>query len=220
MNHLINNRKERLARILATALLSIFVLASISGCGEDNSGKQTTQSTSSGGNTSASSSEEYYPQDDYNTLVPSKLSYADESIAKNFTVDGWTTSSPSSGTRDTEFSSVVGYWKAVMISDPEGVSEDGKFIDYFNVEIYGSPSNASVTVNWNTRIMEKTGEVQDLLGGRGGHDGKFSNGTISASRDRNSITLTDFWTDGNTQYALGRYTWPDKTEGYVGLIRP
>ncbi len=203
-----------------TVLFCSFMLTSLSGCGEDNSGKQSTYSASSGENDKGSSSEEYYPQDDYDTLVPSKLDYADESVAQNFTIDGWTTSSPSSETRDTEFSSVVGYWKAVMISDPEGVSEDGKFIDYFNVEIYGSPSNASVTVNWNKRIMEKTGEVQDLLGGRGGHSGSFSDGTISASRDRNSITLTDFWTDGDTQYALGRYTWPDKTEGYVGLIRP
>ena len=94
------------------------------------------------------------------------------------------------------------------------------FTDYFNVEIAGSKSETKVIFNWNQRIMSKTGKVEDLMSARGGHDGSFSGGTITASGNKNTITLTDFWTDGGPQYALGEYTWNDGIEGYIGLIRP
>ncbi len=214
MKNLSKTKNAYLARILTTLLLSIFVLGSLSGCGKEEPGYQ-----SSGGNNSEDSSEEYYPPDDYMTLKADELDYADEAIAQNFSVDGWNGTSPSSGNRSTEFSSVVGYWKAVMISDPESKTKEGTFIDYFNVEISGSPSKTSVTFNWNDRYYEESGNTENYLSIRAGHEGTFSNGSISASRDDTSIVLTDFWSDGEHQYAIGKYTWPDKAEGYIGLIR-
>ena len=230
MDHSSKNRNGGLKRLLAAVLLGVFLLALLAGCsgglpGTSSSGKQSSGSSSSGSSSSGTqgsgnSSEDYYPPDDYKTLVPSKLDYGNEEIAKDFSADGWKTSSPSSGTRMTDFGSVVGYWRAVMISDPENISEDGLFTDYFNVEIAGSKSETRVIFNWNQRIMSKTGKVEDFMSVRGGHDGSFSGGAITASGNNNTITLTDFWTDGSTQYAFGKYTWNDGIEGYIGLIRP
>ncbi len=206
-------------KLLTTILISTFILGSLTGCGDEQPPIRPSDS-SSGGNNSQNSSEEYYPPDDRMNLIFSELDFPSEAEAENFTVDGWKTSSPSSGTRMTNFLSVAGYWKAVMISDPDNTTEEGRTVDHFNVEIYGSPSETKVIYNWNKRYYEKTGAVEDFLTISAGHTGSFSNGSITANLDSTKLVLTDFWTDGSTQYALGKYTWPDGSVGYVGLIRP
>ena len=161
--------------------------------------------------------EGYYPQADDNSLDPSALEYGDEHIAEKFSyTEGWTEMSPSAK-RMTDFSDAVGFWKAVMLSDPENETEDGAFNDYFNVEISGSADDTFVTFNWNRRVTESTGEVLDLKS-NSGYSGTFSNGSITAENN-GTVTITDFWSDNGTEYAVGKYTWHDGTAGYIGLIR-
>ena len=190
-------KNKKMGKLLTAFLLCALVLALLAGCEKK---------------------EKYYPADDYMKLESSKLDYADESDARDFSVSGWKSMSSSSKKTITDFGSVVGYWKAVMISDPEGESDEGMFTDYFNVEISGSASETSVIFNWHRRIMSNTGEELELTSIRGGHEGSFSNGSISAS-GYNSISLTSFWSDGGKQYAYGKYTWSDGIEGYIGLVR-
>ena len=162
--------------------------------------------------------EGFQPPADYYTLDMSTLAYGDENTMKDFSyTDGWKTMSPSAK-RITDFASVLGFWKAVMITDPENESAEGTSYDYFNVEIYGMEEDARVVVNWNRRVIEKTGEEEDLIGGRGGLNGTFQNGSVTAENG-NRIEITDFWSDGDKEYAVGRFTWTDGTIGTVGLVR-
>ena len=162
--------------------------------------------------------EGFQPPADYFTLDVSTLDYGDENTMKDFSyTDGWKTMSPSAK-RMTDFASVLGFWKAVMITDPANESAEGTSYDYFNVEIYGMEEDARVIVNWNRRVTEKTGEEEDLLGGRGGLDGTFQNGSLTA-QNGNRIEITDFWSDGDTEYSVGRFTWTDGTIGTIGLVR-
>lgn len=162
--------------------------------------------------------EGFQPPADYYTLDLSTLAYGDENTMKDFSyTDGWKTMSPSAR-RMTDFASVLGFWKAVMITDPGNESTEGTSYDYFNVEIYGMEEDARVVVNWNRRVIEKTGEEEDLIGGRGGLSGTFQNGSVTA-QNGNRIEITDFWSDGDKEYAVGRFTWTNGTVGTVGLVR-
>ncbi len=162
--------------------------------------------------------EGYHPHVDYYDLDLSTLDYGDENIMKDFSyTDGWKTMS-SSASRITDFESTLGFWKAVMITDPENETEEGTSYDYFNVEISGMADDTYVVVNWNRRVFEKTGEEQDVKGGRAGFSGTFKNGSVTVESG-NSIVLTDFWTDTNTEYAVGKFTWLNGSTGYIGLTR-
>ncbi len=162
--------------------------------------------------------EGFHPHADYDSLDLSDLDYGDENTMQDFSfTDGWKTMSPSAK-RMTDFESVLGFWKAVMVTDPGNESEEGTSYDYFNVEIYGMAEDARVIVNWHRRVIEKTGEEQSLTGGRGGFDGTYKNGSVTAENG-NRIEITDFWADGDREYAVGKFTWTDKTVGYIGLVR-
>jgi hypothetical protein len=78
--------------------------------------------------------------------------------------------------------------------------------------------DARVVVNWNRRVIEKTGEEEDLIGSRGGFDGTFRNGSLTA-QNGNRIEITDFRSDGDKEYAVGQFTWTDGTIGTIGLVR-
>lgn len=159
-----------------------------------------------------------YVPNDYGDIDWSTLEYGDEKTAADFSyTDGWKTMS-SSANRVTDFDSVVGFWKAVMITDPESKTSEGKTTDYFNVEIAGSPGDSFVIINWDRRVNAKTGEVQELRGSAIGLSGAFTNGGIKASNG-STIEITDFWKDNGTEYAVGEYLWTDGTKGYFGLVR-
>ena len=162
--------------------------------------------------------EGFTPPTDYYTLDASTLTYGDEATMADFSVtDGWKTMSPNAA-RMTDYDSVLGYWKAVMITDPENESAEGTSYDYFNVEIYGMAEDARIIINWNRRVIEKTGEEQELRGGRAGLNGTFQNGSLSVENG-NRIEITDFWSDGDKEYAVGQFTWSDHTVGELGLVR-
>ena len=162
--------------------------------------------------------EGYAPPADYYELDLSTLEYGDENTMKDFScTDGWTTLS-SSAQRMTDYESVLGFWKAVMITDPENETEEGTSYDYFNVEIYGMAEDAGVIINWNRRVIKKTGEEPEVRGGRAGLTGTFKNGSLTAENS-NIIEITDFWSDGNQEYAVGKFTWTNGSTGYLGLVR-
>ena len=202
-------------RLLCAVLISVVIAAALSGC-SGNTAKDSGKSVASA--TGAADQTEYYPGVDYDTLDPSTLDYGDEEIAAGFSyTDGWKTMSPSAQ-RLSDFSSVVGSWKAVMISDPENKTDKGKFTDYFNVEISGSDESVKVVFNRDKRIIGSTGEELDLRAARSEHYGRFEKGSITAY-STNHLSLTDFWSDNGMEYAVGLYSWSDRTEGYIGLIR-
>ena len=162
--------------------------------------------------------EGYNEHTDYYDIDWSSLQYGDENIMKDFScTDGWKNMS-SSAKRMTDFEGVLGFWKAVMITDPENESEEGTSYDYFNVEIYGLPDDASVIFNWNRRVIKSTGEKMDLKASAGGFTGTFKSGSIEAENG-NKVELTDFWSDGNKEYAVGKFTWTNNSVGYIGLVR-
>ena len=162
--------------------------------------------------------EGYHEHTDYSDIDRSTLPYGDENIMKDFSyTDGWKNMS-SSAKRMTDFESTLGFWKAVMITDPENESEEGTSYDYFNVEISGLPDDTFVIFNWNRRVIESTGEEMDLKASAGGLTGTFKNGSINAENG-NMVELTDFWSDGNKEYAVGKFTWTNNSVGYIGLIR-
>lgn len=160
----------------------------------------------------------YHAPLSYDYTDPSTLEYGDEETIKDFSyTDGWTTLSDSA-VRLYDFDDAVGFWKAVMISDPENTTEEGEWIDYFNVEIYGAKEEASVIFNWDHRVTSSTGEDLKLRGGSV-YNGTFSDGVLTAAEHNGVVTITDFWSDNGTQYAVGTYIWSDGSIGYIGLIR-
>lgn len=223
MNTFSSKQISDITRFITIALFASILAVTASGCSIIQSKDQNSGTASDGGKQSVSRSENdisdgYHAPDDHMELDPSTLSYADENDLNIFSVkDGWTGLS-ASAQRITDFDEVCGYWRAVMISDPESEKDDGMFTDLFNAEIAGSTEDVKVVFNWNRRIMSKSGEELNLIATRGGHNGTFSDGTVTAEGS-NKIELTDFWTDGNTQYASGSYTWSDGTKGFIGLIR-
>lgn len=194
--------------VLIFILLTVFVVFIMPNMIVDKNYQRPTESYPEG----------YHPHADYYDLDLSTLDYGDENTMKDFSyTDGWITMS-SSAQRVTGFESTLGFWKAVMITDPENKTEEGTSYDYFNVEISGMAEDTYIVVNWNRRVIEKTGEEQDIKGGRAGLSGKFTNGSVTAENG-NKIEMTDFWTDGNTDYAVGKFTWLNGSTGYIGLIR-
>ena len=196
-------KSSALLRITAMTVICILLCLLFAGCGAKIEQK-----------TSGS----YYQGENYIDLESAALDYADENDAKNFSYQrGWVNLSPSAQ-KITEYGMLTGYWKAVMISDPEDL-KGGMFTDYFNVEISGAPDAVAVVFNWNRRVTEATGEVEDLKSARGGHEGSFSDGVITAD-STNRLQLTDFRSFKGKEYAVGEYLWADGTQGYIGLIRP
>lgn len=191
-----------LTRLPSVVLLASTLAVITTGCGiiqsqNQSSYKASDNSSQSVARTENDNSDGYYVPDDYMELDPYVLSYTDNNDLNNFFVEnGWTTLSASAQCI-TDFMTVCGYWRAVMISDPENEKSDGMFTDLFNAEIAGSKDDVKVFFNWKRRIMSKIGEELDLVATRGGHNGTFSDGTIIADGS-NKIELTDFWTDGNT----------------------
>ena len=207
-----NNKYSIAAKSLCFILILMSLLTVLCGCGAGELFGQTSESETS------SKSSDYHKPDDYMRLEPKNLEYGDEEMLSNFSYKtGWKDLSDSAE-KVSDFSSVTGYWKAVMISDPDSEKPDGKFTDLFNVEIAGSSDETSVIFNWGRRLMDKTGEELDLRGTRGGHTGTFTDGAINA-KGSNSIELTDFRSDNGINYAVGKYKWSDGTEGYIGLMR-
>lgn len=162
--------------------------------------------------------EGYYPAADYRDIDWNSLDYGDENTMKDFSyTDGWSSMSPSAK-RITDFDSVVGFWKGVMVTDPENETEEGKSFDYFNVEISGSADDTFAIINWDRRVIEKTGEKLELRGSQGGFSGTFTNGSLKAENG-NIIELTDFYSDGGKEYAVGKFIWTGGSTGYIGLVR-
>ena len=194
--------------LLIFVLLGIFVIFIMPGMIVDKNYQRPTETYAEG----------YTPHADYDTLDLSTLDYGDEDIMKEFSyTDGWTTLS-SSAQRITDYDSVLGFWKAVMITDPDNESDEGTSYDYFNIEIYGMDEDAGVIINWDRRVIEKTGEVSEFRGSRAGLSGTFKNGSLTVENS-NIIEITDFWSDGDKEYAVGTFTWTNGSTGYLGLVR-
>ena len=129
---------------------------------------------------------------------------------------GWTYLS-SNAKPVSNFSELTGGWKAIMISDPLELM-DSYATDYMNVDITGSASSLTVTMNWGTRIAKQLGTV-DASGSSSSMTGSYSNGEITAVGS-GRITINSFCYDYGKEFAVGTYTWPDGVIGYIGLIRP
>ena len=129
---------------------------------------------------------------------------------------GWTYLS-SNAKPVSNFSELTGGWKAIMISDPLELM-DSYATDYMNVDITGSASLLTVTMNWGTRIAKQLGTV-DASGSSSSMTGSYSNGEITAVGS-GRITINSFCYDYGKEFAVGTYTWPDGVIGYIGLIRP
>jgi len=162
--------------------------------------------------------EGYHTHADYSKISWSELPYGDEDVMKDFSyTDGWKTMT-GSAKRIYDFESIVGFWKAVMITEPEKISGTGASYDYFNVEIYGMADDANMIFNWDRRVDVSTGKTETLRGAGTKYSGTFKNGAISAENG-NIAELTSFWTDGDKQYAVGKFTWSNGEIGYIGLVR-
>ncbi|MCR5661003.1 MAG: hypothetical protein K6G50_02610 [bacterium] len=144
---------------------------------------------------------------------------ATENDIKNYSWEnGWSTMSPQAE-RMHSFDAVTGGWRAVMVTDPLELL-DCYSTDNMNVDISGSPDSATITFNSNKRRFHYNGEVLNLSGEHPSFSGSFKEDYIYAASMEGSVKLYNFYIDGDTEYALGLYTFPSGEKGYIGMVRP
>lgn len=122
---------------------------------------------------------------------------------------------PSSAVKLDEVSSVLGGWKAYMLS-ADG-ADTTKHL--FNINISASQNGAKLVCTWYYVLLGSDNKTQDDNTPPSTFNGSWSDGTITATGS-GKITLKDFYYDGSKEYAVGDFMWPDGTSAAIALVRP
>ena len=122
---------------------------------------------------------------------------------------------PSSAVKLDEVSSVLGGWKAYMLTD------DGDDVTkhLFNINISASQNGTKLVCTWYYVLLGSENKTQDDNTPPSTFNGSWSDGTITATGP-GKITLKDFYYDGSKEYAVGEFMWPDGTTAAIALVRP
>ncbi len=122
---------------------------------------------------------------------------------------------PSSAVKLDEVSSVLGGWKAYMLTaDGDDVTKH-----LFNINISASQNGTKLVCTWYYVLLGSENKTQDDNTPPSTFNGSWSDGTITAT-GTGKITLKDFYYDGSKEYAVGEFMWPDGTTAAIALVRP
>lgn len=118
---------------------------------------------------------------------------------------------PSGAKRLTSLGDVTGGWKAYLFDD--------SMERLLNANIDVGQSAVTVTLDWYYVREGKTGKSFKDDTSNSKFSGKFDGGMLDATGS-GRITLAAFWQQGDRQYAVGSFIWPDGTTGTIALVRP
>ena len=152
-------------------------------------------------------------QADFNTMEPPTLT--DFEWVNNEIFRG----QAPSGVQRLGFDETLGSWKAYLVD----LSSDGttmKAERFLNVTVSGTPENAQLTFDFHYLYVSSAGEGYDETGQQGVFSGSLTDEGVIDTLGAGRIVITDFWTDGGHQYAIGTMTWPDAVRSTLLMVRP
>ncbi|MBR2995158.1 MAG: hypothetical protein IKF45_00455 [Lachnospiraceae bacterium] len=152
-------------------------------------------------------------QADFNTMEPPTLT--DFEWVNNEIFRG----QAPSGVQRLGFDETLGSWKAYLVD----LSSDGttmKAERFLNVTVSGTPENAQLTFDFHYLYVSSAGEGYDESGQQGVFNGSMTGEGAIDTLGAGRIVITDFWTDGGHQYAIGTMTWPDAVRSTLMMVRP
>ena len=117
------------------------------------------------------------------------------------------------------FDEVLGSWKAYLVD----LSSDGGTMGaerFLNVTVSGTPENTQLTLDYYYVYVSSVGEGYDESGQQGVFNGSMTGEGAIDTLGAGRIVITDFWTDGGHQYAIGTMTWPDAVRSTLLMVRP
>ena len=119
---------------------------------------------------------------------------------------------PKGATELTKLKDVSGGWKAY---------EFGTGLErFFNVDISGSKSDATLVFTWRTVYDGSKGKSSSDTTPPSEFAGSWSKGSVDAAGGSGKVTLTDFWQKDGKQYAVGSFMWPSGEVDTIALVRP
>ena len=152
-------------------------------------------------------------QADFNTMEPPTLT--DFEWVNNEIFRG----QAPAGVQRLGFDEVLGSWKAYLVD----LSADGttmKAERFLNVTVSGTPENAQLTFDFHYLYVSSAGEGYDETGQQGVFSGSLTDEGVIDTLGAGRVVITDFWTDGGHQYAIGTMTWPDAVRSTLMMVRP
>lgn len=152
-------------------------------------------------------------QADFNTMEPPTLT--DFEWVNNEIFRG----QAPAGVQRLGFDEVLGSWKAYLVD----LSSDGttmKAERFLNVTVSGTPENTQLTFDFHYLYVSSAGEGYDETGQQGVFSGSLTDEGVIDTLGAGRVVITDFWTDGGHQYAIGTMTWPDAVRSTLMMVRP
>lgn len=122
--------------------------------------------------------------------------------------------------RLTTLKDVQGSWKGLIYYDPYKTM-DSEVVQVLNFSIYGTEDNLTIRLRYYGSYIVATDEsIVEVDDPNGFFNCKWINGGGCRGTGPGSIRITDFYQQGNKQYAIGRLDSPDGVPAYVAMVRP
>lgn len=127
---------------------------------------------------------------------------------------------PSGVERLTTLEDVQGFWKGLIYYDPYKTM-DSEVVQVLNFIIYGTEDNLTIRLRYYGSYIVATDEsIVEVDDPNGFFNCKWIKGGGCRGTGPGSIRITDFYQQGNKQYAIGRLDSPDGVPAYVAMVRP
>lgn len=144
--------------------------------------------------------------------------YADMTEAYLYTDSGFVWQELSENkVRIKELPSVLGGWKAWIVSNPSDI--DHQVYDLTNINISGTENDLTVKLDWNYYYIIDSGDEGYSTENDSVYKGTWSDTGIYAEGP-GSISFYEFEYDNGKEYGLGKVSYPDGSYGYIALVRP
>ena len=132
----------------------------------------------------------------------------------------YTNGIPADAMQVTNFSELVGSWKALFWFDPEN-SVDSYGMTLLNIDIGGDAGSTTLTCRWYMMYSGSDDEVYDLTGTDDTVMSGFADEYgLTAGVPGAEITLGYFYMLDGRQYAIGIYELQSGEPAYVAMMRP
>ena len=117
------------------------------------------------------------------------------------------------------FYEATGGWKALIVYDPDN-TYDANAMEFLNISVGGTEDDLNLTLDWYLIFWSGEGNSVDetnmddaVFNGKWENDGLWASGA-------GTIRLTQFYSLGNKQYAIGTMDTPDGIPAFIALVRP
>jgi hypothetical protein len=118
-----------------------------------------------------------------------------------------------------KLSPLSGGWKAFIIYDPDDAYDSSAY-EFLNISLTGTADDLRLTLDWYLIFWSNEGEsfdetdMEDTI-----FNGKWEDGGLWAS-GMGTIRLTQFYSLGDKQYAVGTMDTPNGIPALIALVRP